>query len=525
MPLISLNLTKINRDRGEFMKQKKLIALVCLVATLFAIKGEAAYKSSTDTGADKLDILENMRRHARENALTPEQKNLLKVTGEMRQNLRRELDPTKPVPTAFEGEELTYDQNTGEFTAVGKVHIIQLDNHQFDSEMIRGNTIDQEIEIPEKSHMLQLTDNMPRVTLDGYHTFYNYGTKSGTMENASGKVDHQYVSGKRFEFYPDHVIIYDGTTTKCSAKVPDYHLSAEKITIWPNDRMILDNVKYWVKDKIIYTRDRVVQNLGPDAKGPDYPRMGYNSKSGVWLAQDFNYNLARNVNAKLHLFASSKQHVRPYADVTWENAHSTYILTYGYQEDNDNNWIKKEPSFIYRYGDRIGNLPLSYGLEYEIGRWSNNGITSTHSKYTLGLAHDMIVFDPSWYLFLGTSFSVTRESANDSTVRGWNVDTTLLKYFDDTWAAYLGYYYASSNKENALFAYGLRSYDRKMETGLSYRMDDKNRFVVGFAFDLTSRRLRDIDYYWFHDIHCSQLVLRYRAKRREWQAHWEFIPW
>lgn len=487
----------------------------------------AQYETDSDTGANRLDFLENMRRRERENRLTDEQKKLLAETQKMRENLPNPLDPNKPMPIAFEGDELVYDQLTGEFSATGKVHIVQLDNHQFDSdgeETVRGNVINQEIEIPGKARMLQLTPDMPRVTLEGFHTYYNYGTKMGTMGEAKGKVDHQYVSGKRFEFYPDHVVIYDGTSTKCNAQVPDYHTSAEKITIWPGDRMIMDNVKFWIKDKIIYTRDRSVQNLADNSQ-TEFPRAGYNSREGVWISQDVSFPVAPRVTAKAHLYASTKNHLKPNGDIIWENGGSRYSLLYGYYEDRDNHWIKKEPSFLYHYGNRIGKLPLSYGLDYEVGRWYNNGIRSNHSYYAIGLGHDPIIFSPHWYLYLGTNYNITHETYDSRTVHGWNVDVTLLKYFDNKWAAYAGYYYSTKSRENSLFAYNLSDYSRKIETGFSYRVDDKNRFVCGFGYDVNKRTLKDIDYYWFHDIHCSQIVLRYRAKRQSWQVHWSFLPW
>ena len=53
----------------------------------------------------------------------------------------------------------------------------------------------------------------------------------------------------------------------------------------------------------------------------------------------------------------------------------------------------------------------------------------------------------------------------------------------------------------------------------------RDRFVFGQTMDMQSRTVRDIDYYWFHDMHCAQIVLRYRAKRDSWQVRWEFTPW
>ena len=68
-------------------------------------------------------------------------------------------------------------------------------------------------------------------------------------------------------------------------------------------------------------------------------------------------------------------------------------------------------------------------------------------------------------------------------------------------------------------------YSKKVDAGFSYRMDNLNRFVVGVKYDVDSKEIKDVDYYWYHDLHCSQLVLRYREKRDKFEVHWQFIPW
>ena len=42
---------------------------------------------------------------------------------------------------------------------------------------------------------------------------------------------------------------------------------------------------------------------------------------------------------------------------------------------------------------------------------------------------------------------------------------------------------------------------KKVSAGLSYTIDDKNRFVVATGYDASDQlRLRDLDYYWYHDL-------------------------
>ena len=510
--------------------------LVGLSTLLYLSPGYALadYRSSTDTGADRLDFIENRRRYERENALSDEQKKLLEDASTIEANLRKPLDPAKPVPTIFEGDDLEYNQVTGEFIAKGKVHIVQMDAHQFDSGeddgVVKGNAIRQEIEIPGKAHILQLTPNQARITMDGYNTFYNYGENMGTMEEAVGKIDQQYVSGKKFEFYPDHVVVYDGTMTKCGAKAPDYHLSADKVTLWPNDKMIMENVKFWLKDKIVYTRDQYIQDIRPGAKGPEYPRVGYNSSNGVWISQEFSRPIQQNVDAMFRLYVTSKYGARSRGELKWTHAGSTARLAYGYYDDVDNNWVKRKPAFIYNYQQRIADTPFSYVLDYELGKWERkqpnaSDIESTHRYGRLGLYRDPIRLQGNWYLMLSTGYQITKETYDDSTRRGFDYTIAALKEFDERWAAYGTFEYSVSNTQNSLFSYNVNDVGRAVKTGFSYRFSDTDRLVYGLEYDVENRRLKDIDYYWYHDIHCTQLILRYRAKRDSWQVRWQFSPW
>ena len=200
---------------------------------------EAVYNSESDTDADILDYVENRRRAERENRLNEDQKKLLKDAYEMKEHLREPLDPTKNVPVAVEGDELFYDENTGDFQVKGNVVMTSLDKRRFITEEANGNLQKQDVDVPDKAYMLQLTDAQARIILNGYKTQYNWGKEEGKMENAQGKIDHQFVKAKRIEMYPDKIVLFDASATKCSAKNPDYKMTAKKIEYYPAQKLLL----------------------------------------------------------------------------------------------------------------------------------------------------------------------------------------------------------------------------------------------------------------------------------------------
>ncbi|MBE6099396.1 MAG: LPS-assembly protein LptD [Anaerovibrio sp.] len=508
---------------------KKLKALICTGLVFSAVSAPMAayassYYSDTDTNADALDYIENNRRAGRDNILTDEQKQLVQDALEMRRNLRDPLDPAKNVPVAVEGDDLVYDQRTGDFSATGKVKITSLDAQRFVSDEANGNLNSNEINVPGKAHMLQMTPEQAKIILDGYKTQYNYSTKTGKMEDAQGKVDHQYIKAKRIELYPDKIVAYDGYMTKCSAIHPDYRSSASMIEIYPNDKIICHDLKFWLGSIPVYSRKKQTFKLGGKDGSQMLPRVGYNNHDGLWLSKDFRYYL--NKNLSLYGFAkfTSKHMFRNNGSIIWENPVGTFELMTGYYQGSKHLWLKKAPSFAYRKALRISDLPVTWILEYERGHWSQKDIHSMHTNYGLRLRLDTIKLG-CYRLDLGSNYSVIKESASPKDIRGMGYTALLRRDVDDRWSYYALYSYTQANSQNYIFDFDLDSYSRKVAAGFSYRFDHNNRIVAGSAFNGSTHELEDIDLYWFHDMHCFQSIVRYRAKRREVSFSLQFNPW
>lgn len=512
---------------------KKIFAIIITMIMIMPTITIAKYRSDSDTGVEILDYIENRRREERDKQLTPEQQKLLEdieVAKQKLPNPEKEVnEESKFIPAVFEGDDMSYDAVTGEFEARGKVEVIQIDGHKFQTDEATGNVKEQTINIPGKAHVLQYVPNSPttpKITLDGYRTVYNYGTKVGTMGAARGKAGEYYIGGKRFEFYPDHVVIYNATQTKCGAKRPDYHLSADKMEIWETEQgkvMKMYKIKFFIGENVIGTKKYLERKVGQSSEN-DFPKVGYNKDYGLYVEQDLEHEFNKYLKGIIRGHVETKKGVRSNTELRYVNKDFTTRLVYGYFDDDDNIWIQKEPSLMLNYKRPIKNLPLNYSLDYEIGHWRSEETASRHQKYEAGLTHDPILIG-SYVLNLHTSYSITKESANHSTVKGVNYDTVIGREFDRRFAAFAGYHYRKSTSQNSVFRFDNDDYQREFETGCSYVLDNKNRVVVGLKFDTEEGALRDVDYYWYHDLHCSQIILRYREKRDKIEAKWQFTPW
>jgi len=506
---------------------KKFLGVACAVLFITST-AEAVYEAKSDTGTGLFDYIENRRREAREQQLTEEQKQLLADIEEAKERLPHEPKEGDRVPAVFEGDDMVYYSGSGEFIATGKVDIIQLDGYRFQTDEAKGNVKDQVVRVDDKAHLLQLAQGAPRVTLDGYKTVYNYGTKTGTMGEANGKAGEYYLTGKRFEFYPDHIVVYDGTQTKCGAKSPDYHLSADRMEIWPEQVIRMYNVKFWIKNKVVGTKDYEERSM--EDKGKNYfPRVGYNSDHGVYVRDDFEIPLRKHWSLLIGAYFETKKGVRSKAELFYNNRELNGCVKYGFYDDSDARWIQKEPSLDIWYSKHIGGLPLSYKVEGEFGHWRQNSIASTHQEYEFKLYHDPINIG-KYLLFVDTGYKITKDNAKNvdngnTTVRGFNYNILLGREFNERLAAYVGYSYDKNNSTNSLFDFDLDDYSRKFQAGVSYWLTPKDRVVVGVKWNADKNTVEDVDYYWYHDLHCSQAVLRWRGKRKKLEVHWEFVPW
>lgn len=492
----------------------------------------AEYRSQSDTGTTIFDYIENRRRERREKALTDEQKQLLKDMDELRARLPDSASEDESVPAAFEGDDLTYNTATGEFWAVGNVDVIQLDGHRFQASEMDGNLETQDIRIEGKAHILQFTENAPRVSLDGYNTVYNYGTKMGTMDNVKGKAAGYYISGKRFEFYPDHMVAYDATQTRCGAKKPDYHLSAKRMEIWPEQIIRMYDVKFWLGNVVVGTKEYEERDLD-SGESAYLPHIGYDSDYGLYAEDSYNFpihppHFVGVVNAHIDTSDGVRSNVEAY----YVNRNIKSGLSYGFYHDTDGKWLQKVPSLETVYSKHFDYLPLTYTFRHVVGEWSQEDNSSLHSEYEAGLRHDPILLGKRWLLFLGTGYKITTEDVKtsperfgDTTVKGFSYDGTLAREFDDRFAAYVSYQYSKNNSRNSLFDFDMDSYSSKFESGISYRLTDKDRFVVGMKFNAANGDLEDADYFWYRDLHCSTMVVRWRQKRQRWTVHWQFTPW
>lgn len=421
---------------------------------------------------------------------------------------KKNKEPEPKVPIVVEADEIYFSDFTGDMFAKGNATLTQ-GNAKLLGSLIRGNAKQNEIWIDDSATFLQ-----PSTKLVGTATHYNYKTRIGTMQKAVGKINRELLVGQNVELFPQEFIIHDGTMTGCPAKVPDYHVSATKVEIWPDDKLIAYNAKFWIKDKVIFSMAKYQKSLRKEDSKSEFPQMGYSSEDGFYIKQYLEVPLGGNIAVFGEPAYYTKAKFKPAFGLVDREDKYKITLQQGNYRDGNGYWVKKEPEFrLDYYSQRLGKLPISYNFYGIYGKWQDTTRTSWHQDYNLFFTRDPIKLNDTLYLYLGAGAEQIRESYDGSTINSLRFSALLGKTWSPrlyTWAAF-----GSTRNNTTLFAYGRTDLARELDAGFTYKIDRMN--TIGFiqTYDLNNKRIFDQDITWYRNLHCWQAAITYRIKRSE----------
>lgn len=462
------------------MQIKKLMccASICMLVSSIAITGQAA-----DKQIDKVTDVKQT-------------KNQAKVQPKVEAK----------VPIVIEADKLSFSDLTGDLFAEGHVSVVQ-DGDKLLTEFMRGNSKQTELWIDGKADFFQLGTK-----LTGTGTHYNYTSRVGNMNKAIGKVGKDFISGVNMDFSPTKLVAHDGTMTECPAIVPDYHVSAKRIEIWPGDKMIAYNAKFWIKNVVIFTLPKYQVSLKKNEGGLQqaFPRLGYNNQDGFSLKQHIEYPISGHVTAFTDLWYYSRAGFKPQVGLVDREKNYAMNLIAGDYRDTDGHWVTKEPELKFDfYSHRLGKLPVSYTFSALYGKWTDATKSSWHQDYNLYFTRDTISLNKTLFLNMGAGVEQIRESYNGSVLNSFRFNTSLVKVVSPKIVAWTGFNYSQNN--TSLFEYNNTALSKEWVNGFSYKMDKKNTVVFNQSYDLQNKQVYSNTYTWNRDLHCWQLAISYIA--------------
>lgn len=421
------------------------------------------------------------------------------------------------VPIVIEADNLSFNDLTGDLVAIGNVSVIQ-NGDKLLAESMHGNSKQTEFWIDDKANFFQ-----PGTELTGRDTHYNYTQHIGSMQDVKGNVGRQLIAGKTIKMFPGEIVIHNGTATKCPAIVPDYHISADKIEIWPNEKMIAYNAKFWIKDKVIYSRARYQTSLDPNEEKSAFPEVGYNSSNGMSISQYLEEPITDNLAAFANLAYYSKNGFEPSYGLISRQKNYTLKLYNSSEYNGDDEWIKKEPELLLQLKP-IKNGRIRTDVTASIGKWTQGNISGNRQDYSIYFSREPIKISPNVNWDIGTGWENVYYGYNNSSNRIWRFNTKITGKVNERLDTWVGYSY-NNQSGTTVYEYDKIDTVRELSSGFKYKLDDKNALSVNMNYDLTLNEIKDVDYTWHRNLHCWDADITYRANRQQWKFQVKAISW
>lgn len=433
-------------------------------------------------------------------------------------------------PITIVADELYFSDKTGEFFGKGNVVITQ-DKSVITGNLIRGNDKRTEVWTDDAARLRE-----PLTDVTGMKIRYNYGSQFGTMQDVRGKCGDDYITGKNIHFEEGKVTAYDASTTGCPAKgTPDYRVTARKVEIWPEDKLIAYDAKIWIKNFVIYSTPRYKKNLKDD-KDEEMPSFGYRDPDGYWIKQHFNYPLNEDVSLRTDLYYYTRSGFRPNFDALYDRKDYSVQLSAGHysnvltasgdpafgQSTNTVNWVTKSPELKFDwYGKPIGKTAWNYRFSAVVGKWTDDVKTSWHQDYLVYFTREPIFLDKQKTLRWNNGFGYEQihESFDTSTQNVIRLNTSITKQISPGLAVWTGYN-LTSNTQTA-FAYNQVNVGREWFSGALIKLDRLTSFSYVNSYDITNGRTYENYYTLYRNLHCWNTYLQYQAKSQRWL--WEIV--
>jgi hypothetical protein len=435
------------------------------------------------------------------------------------------------LPVTIFGDHVIYHSDTGEFTATGNVRLYQGSQRLYTTEA-RGNAIDGDVYLLQGGRMIDSPS-----TTDAEWGHYNFKTRTGTVRNMKGTNGDDLYKADIARIYPDRTeLTSGGSVTRCPAvkHPPCVEVRADHVVIYPNDKIIAYNVKVYLKGKHIYTRDRWINRLNDGESTQSLvPHIGYDDDQGFKVRYNYSLDLSDNNTLRADVKYYSKVGWRPmFSDTQYER---NFYIRYqeGFDEDDDDNWIRKmrDIKFGYRRHKFSDYLPLNYSGYISHGLWKDDYHRSWHTEYAVFIDHDPIYLTHDQRpltLNLGVGRKWIDESEADHMEKTWLYSATMSKGLGAGFNTWLGYYW--QKRRASIFDYGRPDMDRELQFGLAKSFGNRDHVTFITRYDEAEHNIYEYIWRWSHDFCCFRLMFEYRDKRYsggddEWDVQYELFRW
>ena len=173
-----------------------------------------------------------------------------------------------------------------------------------------------------------------------------------TGENIKGLV---YYEGGKMENFPDTIEISSGLFTTCDLENPHWHIKAEQITIYLDDKIVAKKVSWYEGERKMFTFPSFMIFLRGKNQLPYVPDIGQSSSEGWFLKNQFNYVRDATSYGSVYLDLMQKKGLGAGVEHTFE---------LGEERIDDGEVV------LYLYGLKRKTVNI-YDLDANINYWQN----------------------------------------------------------------------------------------------------------------------------------------------------------
>ena len=304
--------------------------------------------------------------------------------------------------------------------------------------------------------------------------YFNFQTRKGWFESAElvyeldqgGKL---YFRGTRIEYQKGKWKGSDLLLTGCPRTPPLYSIRAKEVVIYPQDRVLISGLGFYIKDKKIIQIPAYSRLLNQN--GVNFaPTLGYQRKKGFYFEGNYEYLFTENFLFQANLFYSTLQKSRlssdfvlqyPYLEARvfidlWQNQKNTLGGFVHYQKNGLSLWmlgienerfndqvINRLPQFIASYRAESDNgfffeTDLSTGkfIQQDISSWRNDVFLKA------GLKKENYGAEVFYQ-------NINLSSLSDATA--WGGEVWVQKDFSSTFSAGISYQYIQVTGDTYFF--------------------------------------------------------------------------
>ncbi len=456
-------------------------------------------------------------------------------TGSSRTSFRRKKkdENGKPLPIILRGDHSEYDNDNGDFRVYGNVVITQ-GNQKLVTDHAAGNIKTGDIFIDDGANLMQ-----PGSKMNGKWIHYNFNNEIGEIKDMRGR-------GGKDWFEAPHAIISDkmlfmdegGISTRCPAveHKPCVLIKAKTFEVYPNDKLIANDVQVYVKGVHVYSRDKWINDLNKN-QDKIMPRIGWDGHTnGFYGELTIEKYFGNKTEFRGDLFQYSRKGYKPMYELRHDENDFRIAYKTGWEEDDDV-WYSKHSDWRFDWKKhRIANgLPLSYSAYAEYGLWKHEqrSYNSWHFESAFYINHDPI------YLFNTKNTSLRLTVGRKWTHEGYTGELrTTNMYFstfrqrfgtEGKWSTWLGYY--QQDYTSSLFGLYEPDMAKEVRNGIEYKSDERNTFSIINRFDSAKGAEYETVYKWQHRFCCWILEVLFEKEIHKkdhdgtLKVHYYFLNW